>query len=75
VPVLCHIGSRLTNTNGTTENVHAADSRIVSDAIADGISLLDEIGQASAPNLAADVIALKSRLDAMEARLAQSLPG
>jgi transcriptional regulator with XRE-family HTH domain len=52
----------------------SAWARIVADAVCDGVSLLDEIGQVSAPNLAADVVVLKSRLDAVEARLRKSPP-
>ena len=45
-------------------------ARLVSDAIEEGIKLLDEVGQSAAPNLAAEVAEMKGRLAALEARLA-----
>ncbi len=44
--------------------------RIVADAVSDGIGLLDEVGQAAAPNVAAELAEMKGRLSAVEARLA-----
>lgn len=45
-------------------------TRLVADAVSEGVGLLDEIRQASSPNLAGEVLELKSRLDRLEARLA-----
>jgi hypothetical protein len=45
--------------------------RIVADAVSEGIGLLDEVGQAVAPNLAAELADVKRRLSALEARSAR----
>ena len=45
--------------------------RIVADAVSEGIGLLDEVGQAAAPNLAAELAEVMGRLRALEARWAR----
>ena len=47
----------------------SAWARIVADAVSDGVSLLDEIGQTAAPNLAAELAEMKGRLSALEAKV------
>jgi hypothetical protein len=49
-------------------------ARIVSDAVSEGVALIDEIGQASATNLAGEMLQLKSRLDRLESRLSADDP-
>jgi transcriptional regulator with XRE-family HTH domain len=43
--------------------------RIVADAVSAGLALVDEVGQAASPNLAADMMDIKGRLKALESRL------
>ena len=43
----------------------------MADAVSEGIGLLDEVGQAVAPNLAAELADVKRRLSALEARSAR----
>ena len=50
----------------------SAWGRIVADAVSDGLALLDEVGQASAPNLAAEMAEMRGRLSALEARMGTS---
>jgi transcriptional regulator with XRE-family HTH domain len=50
----------------------SAWSRIVADAVSDGLALLDEVGQTATPNLAAEMAQMKGRLSSLEARMGTS---